>query len=208
MVAVLSTMHPLGWEAAHFTLPEPLSGNIVSLDEYRNKPALLIAFICNHCPYVHHIRDAFGQLVRDYLPKGLGVLAINSNDVDRYPQDAPDRMIEEARNHRFPFRYLFDDMQQVAKLYGAACTPDFFLFDKDLKLAYRGQFDASRPDHPTAPEGPTRGAKATGDDLRSAIDLVLQGHEVPEVDQHPSLGCSIKWRPGNEPDWFLPYMHG
>ncbi|MEM9026722.1 MAG: redoxin domain-containing protein, partial [Verrucomicrobiota bacterium] len=127
---------------------------------------------------------------------------------DAYPSDSPENMIADAKKYKYPFPYLFDDTQQVAQKYSAACTPDFFLFDSTLKLAYRGQFDDSRPSHRTAPDGPSKGAEPSGTDIRSAIDLLLAGKSVPAEGQKPSLGCNIKWRPGMEPDWFRPYMHG
>ncbi len=148
-----------------------------------------MAFICNHCPFVKHIREGLAEFGRDYLKRGLGVVAINSNDIDRYPADSPEMMAREVEEAGYPFPYLYDEPQQVAAAYRAACTPDFFLFDEDGKLVYRGQFDGSRPGNDVP---------VTGEDLRAAADAVLEGRPVSE-DQTPSLGCNIKWKPGNTP---------
>ncbi len=191
MVATPSTMLELGTKAPEFSLPDP-EGRIWSLDDFRDAPALLVVFMCNHCPYVKHILEEFVRFAREYEGKGLAVVGVNSNDVSSYPEDAPERMAELARRLEFPFPYLYDEGQTVAKAYRAACTPDFFLFDRDRKLVYRGQFDESRP----GSEVPVTGA-----DLRAAVDALLAGRPVPE-DQKPSLGCNIKWKPGNEPDYF------
>ena len=208
MVAVPSNMIQLGSPAPDFSLPEPLTSRLLTLKDFQGKQALLVMFICNHCPYVIHLKPAMAQLARDYIAKGVGFIAISSNDSDAYPSDSPENMIADAKKFKYPFPYLFDDTQQVAQKYSAACTPDFFLFDSALKLAYRGQFDDSRPSHRTAPDSPSKGAKPSGNAIRSAIDLLLAGKSVPADDQKPSLGCNIKWRPGMEPDWFRPYMHG
>jgi thiol-disulfide isomerase/thioredoxin len=160
--------------------------------EVAGAPAVLVAFICNHCPFVIHIKDEFSKLAADYEGKGLWVLAISANDVEKYPQDAPDKMADFAEEAGFVFPYLYDETQEVAKAYMAACTPDFFLFDRDLKLAYRGQFDDSRPES---------GRPVTGKDLRAAVDALLAGEE-PSQDQRPSIGCNIKWKEGNAPDYF------
>jgi len=188
MVQTLSTMLPLGTNAPQFRLPDP-SGKWVSLDDYKGKPALLVAFICNHCPYVKHIRSRFADVANDYQARGVGVVAINSNDVANFPEDSPEKMAEEIRNVGYRFPYLYDESQEVAKAYQAACTPDFYVFDRDQRLVYRGQFDSSRPknDQPV-----------TGADLRAALDAVLKGQPVL-ADQKPSLGCNIKWKAGNEP---------
>lgn len=191
MVRVDSTMLPLGTTAPDFRLPDP-TGDEHALDDFADAPALLVMFICNHCPFVRHVREELARLVEGWQERDVAVVAINSNDVDAYPDDSPDRMSEEARAFGYTFPYLFDESQEVAKAYRAACTPDFFLFDADRALVYRGQLDDSRPDN---------GVPVTGADLSAAIDAVLAGEPVPE-DQRPSLGCNIKWRPGNEPDYF------
>jgi peroxiredoxin len=190
MVAVNSTMLPLGTQAPDFRLPDP-SGPIVSLADFRSAPALLVIFMCNHCPYVKHIRDGLAKLARDYRPRGVAVVGINSNDVANYPADSPARMKEEATAAGYIFPYLYDETQAVAKAYRAACTPDIYLFDKDQRLAYRGQFDDSRPGN---------GIPVTGRDIRAALDAVLAGKPVPP-NQKPSIGCNIKWKPGNEPEY-------
>ncbi len=190
MARTPSTMLELGTSAPDFSLAEPATGNTVSLADFNDKP-LLVLFICNHCPFVIHIREALGQFAKDYLPQGLAIVAINANDATRHPDDSPEKMADEARSY-YPFPYLFDDDQSVAKAYRAACTPDIYLFDKQHRLVYRGQFDGSRPGNTIA---------VTGEDLRQAADAVLTGHPVT-TDQKPSLGCNIKWLPGNEPDYF------
>ncbi len=191
MTRTASTMLELGTPAPDFHLPEPVTGREVSLDDFRDAPALLVTFLCNHCPYVQHIRHRFAELIRDYQGKGLAAVSVNSNDVAHYPDDAPEKMIEEVRNIGYTFPYLYDDTQEVAKAYRAACTPDFFLFDRNRRLAYRGQFDDARPGND---------APVTGKDLAAAVDAVLAGRAVP-ANQKPSLGCNIKWKPGNEPDF-------
>ena len=183
MVATNSTMVPLGTKAADFQLPDT-TGKIVKLSDFDNQKALLIVFMCNHCPFVVHIREGFVQLVKDYQKRGVGVVGINSNDTTQYPDDSPERMAEDARDYGYTFDYLFDETQQVAKAYGAVCTPDFFLFDADHKLVYRGQMDDSRPNGDIP---------VTGADLRAALDAVLKGRPVP-AEQRPSIGCNIKWR--------------
>ena len=187
-MAVNSTMLPLGTAAPAFTLSEPLTGRPVSPADFA-QPALLVMFICNHCPYVQHVRGGLVQLRADYAPADLGMVAINANDPGSHPGDAPEVMAEVARARGYNFPYLFDESQETAKAYTAACTPDFFLFGADRRLVYRGRLDASRP----GSEIPV-----TGEDLRGAIDALLAGAAVP-AEQRPSLGCSIKWRPGNEP---------
>ena len=191
MVAVNSTMLALGTPAPDFRLPDP-SGKTFSLSDFKNAPALLVAFICNHCPYVKHIRGGLAQLARDYQPRGVAVVGINSNDVANYPADSPARMAEEAKAAGYLFPYLYDETQAVAKAYHAACTPDFYLFDKAQRLVYRGQLDDSRPGN---------NIPVTGRDLRAALDAVLAGKPV-SPNQKPSIGCNIKWKPGNEPDYF------
>ncbi|GIX49885.1 thioredoxin family protein [Limisphaera sp. 4302-co] len=184
-------MLPLGTVAPDFRLPDT-EGRMVSLSDFAGAPAYLVMFICNHCPYVKHIRSSLAALCREYQAKGVAIVGINSNDVERYPDDSPERMKEEVRSAGYTFPYLFDATQEVAKAYRAACTPDFFLFDRDRKLVYRGQYDDSRPGN---------GIPVTGRDLRAALDAVLAGRPVP-ADQKPSVGCNIKWKPGNEPDYF------
>lgn len=192
MVRTASTMRmALGTKAPDFRLPEP-SGKTVALKDLAGSRALLVAFICNHCPYVKHIRKGFSDFAREFQSKGLSIAAINANDAESYPDDSPARMSEEIRTAGYAFPYLVDGAQSVAKAYGAACTPDFFLFDKDLRLAYRGQFDDSRPDN---------ALPVTGRDLREAVEAVLAGRPAPQP-QKPSLGCNIKWKKGNEPDYF------
>ncbi|HYN14153.1 MAG TPA: thioredoxin family protein [Terriglobales bacterium] len=191
MAETPSTMAPLGVRAPHFRLPDMVTGRIVSLDDYKTAPALLVMFICSHCPYVKHVREHLAQLVREYQARGVAAVAISSNDVAQFPEDGPDGMKEEARTVGYTFPYLFDQTQEVAKEYRAACTPDFFVFDKDRRLVYRGQMDDSRPssDHPV-----------TGKDLRAALDSVLAGRQV-SADQKPSLGCNIKWKEKNAPEY-------
>jgi len=191
MARTPSTMLPLGTRAPSFSLPDT-DGEMVSLEDFEDAPGLLVMFLCNHCPFVKHLRSGLAEFGREYLKRGLGIVAINSNDVERYPDDSPEMMAKEVEEARYPFPYLFDETQEVAKAYRAACTPDFFLFDGDRKLVYRGQFDDSRPDN---------GVPVTGKDLKGAADAVLEGRPVPEV-QKPSLGCNIKWKPGNEPAYF------
>ena len=191
MAATPSTMAPLGTPAPDFTLPN-LTGSMVSLADFRGKRGLLVAFICYHCPFVAHIREELGRAGREFQDRGLGVVAINANDLAQYPQDGPEGMAAEAREGGYTFPYLLDETQEVAKAYTAACTPDFFLFDENLDLVYRGQFDDSRPGN---------GVPVTGKDLRAAVDALLSGVAIPE-DQRASIGCNIKWKPGNEPDYF------
>jgi peroxiredoxin len=184
-------MAPLGSDAPEFTLPDAV-GREYSLKDFQDSKGLLVAFICSHCPFVVHIRKEFGAFAREYGKKGLAVVGIVSNDLDQYPQDGPEGMIREAEEGGYTFPYLLDTTQEVAKAFRAACTPDFFLFDADRKLVYRGQFDDSRPGN---------GIPVTGKDLRAAADAVLQGMEVAE-DQRSSIGCNIKWKPGNAPDYY------
>jgi peroxiredoxin len=191
MARTESTMLELGTSAPPFTLPE-VEGGTVSIDDYADAPALLVMFICNHCPFVKHVRSELARIGRDYGERGAAIVAISSNDPVAYPEDAPERMLEEKRAAGYAFPYLFDAEQDVAHAYRAACTPDFFLFDADRRLVYRGQLDDSRP---------SLSVPVTGRDLRAALDLVLDGRPVP-TEQKPSLGCGIKWKPGNEPSWW------
>jgi peroxiredoxin len=191
MAATPSTMAPLGMSAPDFTLPDAM-GKEYSLSDFQGSKGLLVVFICSHCPFVIHIRQQLGNFGREYQAKGLSVVAVVSNDLDQYPQDGPEGMIREAKEGGYTFPYLLDETQEVAKAYQAACTPDFFLFDEDRKLVYRGQFDGSRPGN----EVPV-----TGQDLRAAADAVLAGDPVFQ-DQRSSIGCNIKWKPGNAPDYF------
>jgi peroxiredoxin len=185
-----STMLPLGTPAPDFSLPD-LNGHLISPKDFHNRPGLLVMFMCNHCPYVIHLRSALAQLAREYMPKGITMLGINANDVERYPDDSPAKMAAEAKAAGYIFPYLYDETQAVAKAYRAACTPDFFLFDAAGKLVYRGQFDDSRPGN---------GRPVTGRDLRAALEAVLHGQPVA-AEQRPSMGCNIKWKPGNEPGY-------
>jgi peroxiredoxin len=188
-------MLPLGTRAPQFSLPEPATGRTRSLSEFK-APATVVMFICNHCPFVIHVRDEITRLARDYAPKGVALVAINSNSEESHPQDGPRHMAALWREMGWTFPFLFDETQEVAKAYHAACTPDFYVFDRDLRLAYRGQLDDSRPSTQTP---------VTGRDLRAAIDAVLAGRAAPP-EQRPSIGCSIKWRPGNEPDYFTAFI--
>jgi peroxiredoxin len=190
MALTPSTMLPLGTPAPPFRLPDP-AGRLVALEDFANEPALLVMFLCNHCPYVQHVADGIARLVRDYAGKGLAAVAINANDVAKYPADAPAKMAEEAKRRGYTFPYLYDESQAVAKAYRAACTPEFYLFDRERRLVYRGQLDASRPGN---------AVPVTGADLRAALDALLRGAPVPG-DQKPSMGCNIKWTPGHEPDY-------
>lgn len=183
-------MLALGTKAPSFRLPD-VNGTIVTLEEMAGARALVVAFICNHCPYVKHLRGALARLGKDYQARGVAVVAISANDAKNYPADSPARMAEEAREAGYTFPYLYDETQAVAKAYRAACTPDFYVFDAERRLVYRGQFDESRPG----------GAQATGKDVREALEAVLSGKPVSSR-QTPSLGCNIKWKPGSEPDYF------
>jgi peroxiredoxin len=176
-------MLPLGTSAPPFSLPD-ISGKTVSIGDFQNAPALLVMFICNHCPYVKHVRSGLAQLARDYQPKGTAVVAISSNDVVTHPDDSPAKMALEAKEAGYTFPYLYDESQAVAHAYQAACTPDFFLFDREKRLVYRGQLDDSRPGN---------GVPVTGKDLRAALDAVLAGKPVA-TEQKPSIGCNIKWK--------------
>jgi peroxiredoxin len=183
-------MLPLGTPAPDFRLADP-SGSQVSLADFAGAPGLLVAFLCNHCPYVHHIRSGFASFARELKERGLAIVAINSNDTKSHPEDAPPRMAEEIERQGYVFPYLVDETQEVAKAFRAACTPEFYLFDAERKLVYRGQFDASRPGN---------SVPVTGGDLRAACDALLAGRPL-EADQKPGIGCNIKWRRGNQPAW-------
>jgi peroxiredoxin len=191
MVLTPSTMLPLGTKAPPFSLLN-VDGRTVSLSDFSKAPAALIVFMCNHCPYVKHVAPELAKLAREYQAKGVAVVGINSNDVVSQPADSPEQMVHEVETRGYTFPYLFDETQRVARAYKAACTPDFYVFDKNQKLAYRGQMDASRPDS---------GIPNTGKDLRAALDAVL-AHKPVAAEQKPSIGCNIKWQPGNEPDYF------
>lgn len=195
MVRTNSTMLPLGTNAPDFSLVS-VDGATYSLKDFENAPALLVIFMCNHCPYVIHVADYLAQLAQEYQARGVAVVGISSNDVSKYPQDSPEQMVHEAEARGYTFPYLYDETQEVAIAYRAACTPDFYVFDGEQKLAYRGQLDDSRPR--------TDDVKPlTGNDLRAALDAVLAGEAVAE-NQVPSLGCNIKWMEGKEPDYFNP----
>jgi peroxiredoxin len=181
---------PLGAPAPDFSLPRADGGGDVALKDFAGAPALLVMFLCNHCPYVQHVESALGALIREYAGKGLAAVGISANDVATHPDDAPPYMVEQAQRAGFTFPYLVDEDQRVALAYRAACTPDFFLFDREQQLAYRGQFDSTRP---------TSLQSATGESLRAALDAVLAGQPVPEP-HAPSVGCSIKWKPGVAPE--------
>ena len=187
-MGVISTMLPLGTEAPEFDLPDT-AGDRRRLDDFKDAPGLLVMFICNHCPYVKHVNDKLAELTGEWIDRGLAVVGVSSNDVVNYPDDSPERMAAVAAAVGYRFPYLYDEDQSVAKAYRAACTPDFFLFDGDQRLVYRGQFDGSRPrsDEPVS-----------GIDLAAAVESVLAGGPAPD-DQHASMGCNIKWKPGNEP---------
>jgi peroxiredoxin len=193
MVKTASTMKKLGTPAPDFKLIN-VDGRVVGLDDFQEKPALLVIFMCNHCPFVKHVADGLTRLAMDYLPKEVAIVGINSNDAATNPHDSPEQMVHEAEARGYPFPYLFDETQEVAKAYGAACTPDFFLYDRNRRLVYRGQLDASRPGN---------NIPVTGSDLRAALGAVLAGKPQAEK-QIPSLGCNIKWRGGNEPVYYDP----
>ena len=190
MALTPSNMLDLGTPAPHFRLPNT-QGRLLSPDDFKDAKALLVVFMCNHCPYVKHIRSALAAFVREYQPKGLAMVGINANDAANYPDDSPEKMVDEVAAAGYSFHYLYDETQETAKAYRAACTPDFFLFDKERKLVYRGQFDDSRPGN---------NVPLTGKDLREAVDAALAGKPV-SPDQKPSIGCNIKWKPGNAPDY-------
>jgi peroxiredoxin len=191
MVAVPSTMLPLGTSAPAFRLPDT-QGKMVTPMDFKSAPALLVMFICNHCPYVKYVRETLAALTTEYQKKGVAIVGINSNNAIAYPDDSPAMMAREVKDIGYTFPYLIDETQSVAKSYHAACTPEFYLFDHAQKLVYRGQMDDSRPGS---------SIPVTGKDLRAALDAVLTGQPVSST-QKPSLGCNIKWKPGNEPDYF------
>jgi peroxiredoxin len=186
-----SRMLPLGTPAPAFALPDTVTGRTVASGDFAGAPLLLVAFICNHCPFVKHILEGFVAFAHEFGTRGLAVVAISPNDIVSHPADAPGEMTRIARLKGFTFPYLYDESQEVAKAYQAVCTPDFFLFDRDRRLAYRGQFDASRPGN---------GIPVTGSDMRAACDTLLAGKPLTR-EQTPSVGCSIKWKAGQEPDW-------
>ena len=192
MAKTASTMLELGTSAPDFQLPDVVSGDTIALSTFAGKKALLVIFLCEHCPFVKHVQDELANLGKEYVSQNVGIVAISSNDVEKYPDDAPDRLKAMAKTLGFQFPVCYDESQAIAKAYTAACTPDFFLFDGDFKLAYRGQLDDSRPgnDKPV-----------TGKDLRAAIEALLADRAI-EADQKPSIGCNIKWKPGNAPDYF------
>lgn len=193
MVLTPSTMQELGIKAPDFTLPDP-AGERYALKDWTINKGLLVIFMCNHCPYVIHIRQKLVEKIRAYQELGITVVAINSNDFNAHPDDNPEKMALDSTTYGYTFPYLVDEQQQVAKAYGAACTPDFFLFDAEQKLVYRGQFDSARPGN---------NEPVTGADLSSAIERLVAGKPV-SLEQRPSMGCNIKWKPGNEPDYFRP----
>ncbi len=175
---------PIGFNAPGFTLPDVVSGKNISLEDLRGKKATVVMFICNHCPYVVHVRQELVKLANDYIPRNISFVAISSNDIANYPEDAPDKMRELALTMKFPFPYLYDESQEAAKAYYAACTPDFSIFDNEMKCVYRGQLDDSRPQS---------GIPVTGKDIRAALDAIIKGEKVNEI-QKPSMGCNIKWK--------------
>ena len=195
-MAHTSTMERLGTSAPGFELQNyntDYSEKIVSLNNFENYPALLVVFICNHCPYVIHIRDSFLDFSNEYQSKGLGIIAISSNDILSYADDSQEKKRDDALKYAYPFPYLFDENQEVAKAYRAACTPDFFLYDKERSLVYRGQYDSSRPKN---------SIPVTGEDIRKATETLLKGEKIT-AEQSPSMGCNIKWKKGAEPDYFF-----
>ena len=192
MALVPSTMLALGTPAPDFSLPEPATGRTVSLSDLDGARALLVVFLSNHCPFVKHLADHLAGVAAAYRRRGVAVVGINANDVTTHPDDSPAKMKDEVVRRGYTFPYLFDESQEVAKAYRAACTPDFFLFGPDRALAYHGQYNASRP---------SLGLPVTGADLRAAMDAVLAGR-APSPEQAPSVGCNVKWRAGNEPAWF------
>jgi len=192
MALTASTMLPLGTKAPNFQLPDVVSGKTISLSTFAGKQALLVIFLCKHCPFVQHIKDELARLGKDYVDRNVGIVGISANDVSKYPDDAPDKLKAMAEELGLPFPVCYDESQEIAKAYTAACTPDFFLFDADQQLVYRGQLDDSRP---------SNGKPVTGADLRAALDAVLAVKPV-NPEQKPSVGCNIKWKPGNEPSYY------
>ncbi|MFW6198378.1 MAG: thioredoxin family protein [Acidobacteriota bacterium] len=193
MVLTDSTMLPLGTEIPTFSLRDAVSGRTLSPEDVAGERGTLVMFLCNHCPYVQHVLPELRRLAEEYRDRGIGMVAINANDIDNYPQDSPENMKELAESEGWGFPFLMDDTQEVAKAYRAACTPDFFVFDADDCLVYRGRLDGSRPGNDV---------ELTGEDLRAALDALLQGETIPAEEQKPSAGCNIKWKQGNEPDYF------
>jgi peroxiredoxin len=189
MAATPSNMLELGTPAAEFRLPDTVSGKTISLTNFKGKKALVVMFLSRHCPFVQHVKDELARIGRDYGQRGVGIVAISANDIATYPDDAPERLKEMAEQTGFTFPFCYDENQDTARAYQAACTPDFFLFDQGRQLVYRGQLDDSRPGN----QNPV-----TGRDLRAALDAVLAGKPVPQ-EQKPSIGCNIKWKPGKEP---------
>jgi len=192
VVRTASTMLALGTPAPDFQLPDVVTGETISLATFAGKKALLVMFICQHCPFVIHVREELARLGKDYSDRNVGIVAISANDVANYPDDSPEHLQEMAKTQGFTFPLCYDESQEIAKAYTAACTPDFFLFDAEGKLAYRGQLDDSRPGN----DKPVK-----GQDLRGAIDFLLADQPIP-AEQKPSIGCNIKWKPGNAPDYF------
>jgi thiol-disulfide isomerase/thioredoxin len=189
MPAVFSSMLPLGTLLPEITLPDTVSGNVFNSSTLQIEKGLVILFICNHCPYVHHIEEMLVQIAKQYIATGIEFWAINSNDIEKYPSDSPEYMRLRAVEKNYPFPYLFDEDQQIAKAFHAACTPDFFLFNRERSLVYRGRFDETRP---------AQNTMAHGGDLKAALDAVMAGSIIPEELQKPAIGCSIKWKiPGN-----------
>ena len=192
MALTASTMLPLGTNAPDFHLPDVVSGNTISLSTFAGKQALLVMFICRHCPFVQHIKEEMAQLGKDYINRNVGIVGISANDAKNYPDDAPEQLKAMAEELRLSFPICYDESQETAKAYTAACTPDFFLFDAQQQLVYRGQLDDSRP---------SNGKPVTGTDLRAAIEAILTGQPV-NAQQQPSVGCNIKWKPGNAPSYY------
>lgn len=184
MARTPSNMIPLNTVAPRFSLPDTVSGKIMDLEEMKGQKGTVVIFMCNHCPFVIHVIDEIVKLANNYQKKGISFVTISSNDVDNYPQDSPELMKENALKGEYPFPYLYDESQQVAKAYDAACTPDFYIFDKELKLKYRGQLDDSRPGN---------GIEVTGIDLRRAMDCIIENRDITHI-QKPSIGCNIKWK--------------
>jgi len=192
MAKTYSTMRELGSQMPSFSLIEPLSGKIIKDSDFKNRQLLLVMFICNHCPYVVHIAHGLTLFAHDHEKESVGIVAINSNDVERYPEDSPELMVREVKKRNYIFPYLYDESQKTASAFGASCTPDFFLFNEKRELVYRGQFDASRPGN---------NIPVTGESLRNVVSLLLN-NQRPPVDQIPSMGCNIKWKAGNEPVYY------
>ncbi|HEY9877157.1 MAG TPA: thioredoxin family protein [Leptolyngbyaceae cyanobacterium] len=192
MAMVESTMLALGTPAPDFALPDVVFGEVISLETFAGDSALLVIFLCQHCPFVKHVQQELARLGQEYIPRGVGVVAISANNVATHPQDSPENLKAMAESLKFNFPLCYDESQETAKQYTAACTPDFFVFDSEVKLAYRGQLDDSRP---------SNGVPVTGKDLRAALDAILAGKPV-DPEQKPSVGCNIKWKPGNEPPYF------